>query len=422
MELPDTFAANGDFYRFLTFTLLWVILLVLLIRLYWSNRRYMRKYEALRESSNALRDHLSEVEELCRAMTRLGKISYFIGSAERPSFASGSTILNQEYCCGIEVNKMIPGDRERYQAQCHALFSGQIADFNENVLVQTAEGQRHFLIFAQTFVLPDSEHRKFLFAVMDVTLSEQKTQELADADSILKAIFENLPGHIFIRNISDDFSYVRCSPSYSQLIQKNPSDLVGKNDFDLFDHDLAQAIRAVDMKIANTGNTADNRWFFTTPDGKEHITRFISRKLVRADNSEWILGFGVDITRQEQLAIKLRRRNKELRLLLNQSRQAAFLLDSHLTLSCSTPLMQQHILDCQLAKEASSLCCADFCQCGITDPERCPAHTALANNQEQICRFTRYAGKQLTIKPLLNDKGTVSYLAVQLDDAIEENN
>ena len=162
MKLSDIFAANGDFYRFFTFTLLWVILLVLLITLYLRHRKYARQYQTLLENTNALRDHLAEAEELCSTMAKLGKISYFIGSAERPAFASGNTILNQEYCCGIEVNKMLPGDRERYKEKCRGLFSGQIAEFSENVLVQTADGQRHFLIAAQTFVLPDSEYRKFI--------------------------------------------------------------------------------------------------------------------------------------------------------------------------------------------------------------------------------------------------------------------
>lgn len=419
MKLSDIFAANGDFYRFFTFTLLWVILLVLLITLYLRHRKYVRQYQTLLENTNALRDHLAEAEELCSTMAKLGKISYFIGSAERPAFASGNTILNQEYCCGIEVNKMLPGDRERYKEKCRGLFSGQIAEFSENVLVQTADGQRHFLIAAQTFVLPDSEYRKFIFAAMDVTLSEQKQQELADADSILKAIFENLPGHIFIKNITDDFTYVRCNPVYSQLIQKNPPELIGKNDFDLFDHDLAQSIRAVDMKIANTGNTADNRWFFTTPDGKDHVIRFISRRLLRADNSEWILGFGVDVTRQEQIAVKLRRRNKELRLLLSQSREKTFLLDTRLHLACSTPLMHQTLIASQVQLNSSTPCCADICQCGVTG-DNCPAQKALQTSQEQICCQTCYSGKQLRIKPLLNENGIPNYLAVQLQDRIDE--
>ena len=418
MELPCTIIASGNFWGIALIATV-VLLLLLLIAVYFRSLKYARKYNILQENNSALLDHLSEVEELCRTMTQLGKINSFTGIAEQSACANDDAILSALGNCGIEINKISPADREHYLTQSRELFSGKITQFTQNCLLQT-QPPRHFVISAKSFILPETGLRKVLFASIDATELEQQNKELADADSILQAIFENLPGHIFIRNISDDFAYVRCSPSYSQLIQKNPSDFVGKNDFDLFDHELAQAIRTVDIKIANTGQTADNRWFFTTPDGKEHITRFISRRLQRADNSEWILGFGLDITRQEQIAIKLRRRNKELRLLMSQSTEAAFLLDSHLNLSCATPQMQQYILACQLAGADQTPGCAELCQCGITDADQCPAHNALQCNQEQICRHIRYTGKQLQIKPLLNENGIVNYLAVKLKDAVDE--
>lgn len=418
MELPCTIIANGNFGGFALIATA-VLLLSLLLAACFRSFRYIRKYNILRESSSALLDHLAEVEELCRTMAQLGKINSFISSAEQRSAYSDDVILSALSNCGIEINKLSPADRERYLEQCRKLFSGEITQFSENCLLQTRP-QRRFVIAAQSFTLPETGLRKVLFASMDASELEQQNKELANADLILKAIFDNLPGHIFIKNISDDFSYVRCNPVYSQLIQKNPVDLIGKTDFDLFERPLAQAIRACDMQIANSGNTADNRWLFTTPDGKDHAIRFISRRLLQADNSEWLLGFGVDVTRQEHIAGKLRRRNKELRLLLAQVPDKRFLLDNQLHLTCTTPAIHQYLVDCQPGNESQQLCCSDFCRCGITDAANCPAQIALQTHQEQICNATCYAGKQLQIKPLLNESGTVNYLAVQLENTVDE--
>ena len=217
--------------------------------------------------------------------------------------------------------------------------------------------------------------------------------------------------------MSSDFTYLRCNNSFSSLLQMHPEEIVGKTDFALFNHELAKRIRNIDMQIAANHTMADNHWFFTTPDGKEHALRFISRPLKRPDGSEIIIGFGIDVTRQERIAGKLRKRNKELRLLLGQTDKQIMLLDNNLHLACATPAMQE-LFPPQSNDSGRQLCCSGICSCNISTGDLCPAAAAVLSGESKICRKTGFADKQLYIKPLTDENGATACLAVTLQNQI----
>ena len=154
---------------------------------------------------------------------------------------------------------MLPDDREKFKSNCQKIFSGAIDSSQEcYTLIINGSKCRH-LNSLSTMTLPESGQKKVIILITDITEIEKQNITLANADSILGAIFDNLPGHIFLKNLSSDFTYERCNPSYSGLLQKNPADLVGKSDFDLFDRNLAARIRSCDLNMIRNRNIADNR-------------------------------------------------------------------------------------------------------------------------------------------------------------------
>ena len=223
---------------------------------------------------------------------------------------------------------------------------------------------------------------------------------------------------IVLKNISSDFSYIRCNPGFSALLQKKPEDLQGKTDFDIFDRDLAQRIRTVDMEIVRTHSIADNQWFFSTPDGKEHAMRFISRIIKRADGSELILGVGIDITKHESMNSKLRKRNKELRLLLSQQEKPLMLLDNNLTLVGATPNMQKHLNS--YLKADMTLQCSDLCRKLPAKPEECPAYQTLQDGQIRYCHNCVLAASGLKLQRPLSPPGSDYYVAAGIEPHSEE--
>lgn len=376
-------------------------------------RRERKKLRDLQEQQKRLYNHVTMREKMFSSLAKQSNIKYFICSADNNDHPGREEQLLDVFISGIPSD-----ERETIMLKIRELFSGKVRSFQKNCTMQLNGISTPHIFRGEMFSVPDSSSRRIMFTVMDMSIQSEQIRELEDADSILKAIFDNLPVHIFLKEMSSDFAYVRCNPAFSALTQRTPSDIVGKTDFDLFERHLAQLIRNCDMNTAATYNIADNRWFFTTPDSKEHAIRFISRPLKRADGSEWILGFGIDVTRQERVAGKLRRRNKELRLLLSQLPYCAMLLDNQLNLACATPQMQQYFSNDEKTPD-SPLSCRHLCGCSETDRQSCAASQALSTHQEYECRKCKFPGKYLHIKPLQNEEWITSYLAVTLLDENE---
>ena len=292
-------------------------------------------------------------------------------------------------------------------------FSGKLKSFSLNYSFTINGEIKQLRDYALVVDSNGSKEKNIILATMDISELAKQSRELANADTLMKAIFENMPGHIFIKKMSSDFAYLSCNNSFSSLVQRQPSEVVGKTDFDLFDHSLAKRIRVSNLHIAATHSIADKRWIFTTPDGKEHATRFISRTLKRPDGEEIIIGFGIDVTRQEHLTGKLRRRNKELRLLLAQTDTPIMLLDNNLKLSCATQQMLEHFPEEQRTGDTPPSC-RELFNCNISDSSLCPAVAAINTRKMQICNNASCGS--LKIKPLLNENSITAYLALTLTD------
>ncbi len=378
------------------------------------------KYNTLRNKQRMLelqlqekRSLLAEKNDIIKSVTDLGRISYFLGNIDSSLLAERNSDVWQIRMVESYLNQIHPADHEEFRNNCGKLFSGE-CDIVKQSYSRNINGQyHHFNDSAKIITNAVTGEKKFILASMDISSFVRKNQVLADADSIVEAVFRNLPGHIYIKDVSSNFSYVRCNPTFSALVQLQPDEITGKSDFDLFSYELARRIRHSDLEITRTGSIADNRWFFSTPDGKEHAIRFISRLLQRADGSQWILGFGVDVTRQEHIANKLRRRNKELRLLLAQHPYLTMLLDTDLNLTCATPAMQKLLTFFQNDGE-QEFSCSKLCRCAVENPTDCAAVQALQNCRTTFCSCSSWKGRKLKIKPLTDEEGTVNYLAATL--------
>ena len=384
------------------------------------NRRLKQKNLLLQAELNDFQDHVAELHILLDEISKLGKVKYYIGSIENNMLKNnyGGT-FNMPLAEGF-MSQMQPADQDHYRENCHKLVNGEIDKFTESYSMLDDGVPKQHTSVGNTFTLPCSGEKKIMMIHTDISEVYDRSRELAAADSVLQAIFDNLPGHIFIKNISSDFTYVKCSPAYSRLLQMQPSELVGKTDFDLFKRDLALLIRESDIEIARTHGITDKRWFFCTPDGKEHAIRFISRWLTRADGSEWILGFGIDVTRQEHIAGKLRRRNKELRMLLSQISAEVMLLDKNLRFACASPAMRKFFSEAE-ALDSTGPTCSALCGCNVDDPAECAAAQALKDQKIHFCKQGCFKGKILQVKPLMSDDCTVNYLALSTVEPEEAN-
>lgn len=159
------------------------------------------------------------------------------------------------------------------------------------------------------------EARSFKFRIEK--LSSNPINNLKEQPRYIAAHYalKHAPGHIYWKDI--DGVYLGSNIEHAQYCGvDNPSDIIGKNDEELFGSDTAALILKTDMKVITTG--------------KEHVVEesdrgkcFLSKKIpLKDDNGKIIgvLGTSINITEQKKLEANLEKTVKELEKALDSKK------------------------------------------------------------------------------------------------------
>lgn len=131
-------------------------------------------------------------------------------------------------------------------------------------------------IFLSSAATKDRDiHTSIIFTALDITPQKNVARSLHDTQKMLHTVLESLPIRIFWKSL--DSTYIGCNGAYAKDVGlRNPSDIQGKSDFDLFPEDLAIKYREDDVKVIQSGKgfpniiepqlnaTGEYRWFRTT--------------------------------------------------------------------------------------------------------------------------------------------------------------
>lgn len=90
-------------------------------------------------------------------------------------------------------------------------------------------------------------HNQDEFKNLEAKINE-RTRELGTAHAFLDSVIENIPNMIFVKD-AKTLNFVRFNKAGEELIGVSRTDLIGKNDFDLFPDDQARAFIAADRDV-----------------------------------------------------------------------------------------------------------------------------------------------------------------------------
>lgn len=147
-------------------------------------------------------------------------------------------------------------------------------------------------------------------ANVDVTDREQAQNELASTQIFLNAVVESIPSMVFVKEASDG-KFVLLNRAGEKLLGTSRHELIGKSDFDLFDHDDAVRFRQADSEVVASGDlvTIENEPL-STPRG---IRSLRTQKIGVPDKDgkpRYLLGISEDVTEK----LKVEERNRHLSL------------------------------------------------------------------------------------------------------------
>jgi len=160
----------------------------------------------------------------------------------------------------------------------------------------------------------------------DITKAKLAERELMKSEILNRTLIQHLPQRIFIKDSNS--KYVLCNDIYSRDLGINPKDIVGKNDYDFFQSELAEKYRRDDQKVISEGiqQEFEEKYSISNQARWTHVNKVPYRDV--NDQIVGVLGIFEDITerklREEEIIFK-----NELLQAMNAEKDKFFSIIAH---------------------------------------------------------------------------------------------
>jgi len=169
-----------------------------------------------------------------------------------------------------------------------------------------------FPVLVSGSLVGNKKGRKLLWSTaQDISESKNNEKQLREEKELLKTLIDNLPLNVFIKDLDSRKILVNKS-ELDYLGLKDEAEVIGKNDFDLYDKNVAEISRAEDIRVMKSlipmlGVETTN----VKKDGS--VTTFLTSKIpLKGENGKvkGLIGISLDIT-------DLKKKEEELQDLIN---------------------------------------------------------------------------------------------------------
>jgi PAS domain S-box-containing protein len=240
-------------------------------------------------------------------------------------------LCNQEKLCEIIARKKHVLNIE----QTLRSFSGK----NLTVLKNTAG-----------LILNDKEY--VLVSFIDISERKRAEEDLHRTKQFLDSIIENIPNMVFVKDALD-LKFVLFNRAGEKLLGYSREDLLGKNDYDLFEKERADSFTANDRNVLKNGNTVDvpEERIMTRHQGPCILH---TKKIAIADENgkpEYLLGISEDITEKIKAARALEASEQKLRAQFENSPDMILTLDESGRIMTANRSVRHHQVQDMIGKD-----------------------------------------------------------------------
>jgi PAS domain S-box-containing protein len=184
--------------------------------------------------------------------------------------------------------------------------------WNDKFQIITAKGTEKWVIATGKPLFEDEKFVGIIGTFQDITEDIKAQQKTKENEYLLRTLIDHLPLNVFVKDLES--KKILVNQSECDYLNLTSEELIGKNDFDLYDKDIAQISRDEDLKILNTlepmlGVETIN----IKKDGEK--TNFLTSKIPLFNEENEVvglIGFSLDIT-------QIKQKEKELQRLINIS-------------------------------------------------------------------------------------------------------
>ena len=162
-----------------------------------------------------------------------------------------------------------PDDREYIRKMLADHISGKTPGFETEYRFRMKNGEYKWIMDRGRVVEWSGKNHPTRMIGTYTDITEQKVVELQISlqRALLKSMINSIPDLIFYKDM--DGIYLGCNPAFCEFVGKDWDDIVGRSDYDLFEHDLAEQFRMTDALMLQEAKSRINEYWVDYPDGRK---------------------------------------------------------------------------------------------------------------------------------------------------------
>lgn len=264
----------------------------------------LKRTAKLLESESRSRALLEAIPDMMFRLDGQGYVLDF--KADRAS----KLALSPERLLGKRLHEVWPQElADLHFSQMHqALQSKEVVTYPFLMAVNGGE-PRHFEARA---VLAEGRE-EVVFVVRDITEGKRAELALKQSRQLLQDIVDNSGAVIYAKEFRcSNGSYLLINRSFEQLIQRQSEDIIGKTDFDLFPHSIAERHGKADSKTYQSGQVLTLEEIGPDGTGEHHYMSVKAPLLDELYEPYAIVSISTEITELKKAEAALKRYASEL--------------------------------------------------------------------------------------------------------------
>lgn len=300
--------------------------------------RYLNQVEDTKDEISAVQKETKQqlIDEKKRALQYLDITGTMIVALDT---AGNIMLANKEMCSAIwhESEAPLVGKNwfKLYQPEVackevHKVFkeiiSGNIEPY------KTYENELLFKDGSIRLIKWHNEHIKdnngniegILSSGIDITKSRQDEEQLKKSENYQRAILDSFPFFVWLKDTNGDYLATNKAVAKATGFD-NPSEIIGKNDFDLFPEDMANAFRADDKEVMESLEKKELEELIEGHGERRWHETYKAPILDKEGNLFGTVGFARDITKDKESEEEL----KLMKYALDHVKEAVFLSEQN---------------------------------------------------------------------------------------------
>lgn len=162
-----------------------------------------------------------------------------------------------------------PDDRDYIRKSLNDHISGKTQGYEAEYRFRMRDGEYKWIMDRGRVVEWNAKNEPVRMVGTYTDITEQKVVELQISlqRALLKSMINSIPDLIFYKDM--DGVYLGCNPAFCEFVGKDWDDVVGRSDYDLFDHELAEQFRMTDALMLQEAKPRINEFWVRYPDGRK---------------------------------------------------------------------------------------------------------------------------------------------------------